>query len=673
MKLRSILCGMLAIAASVACKPDEVVVTPKLDVDKTAVSVAAQAGEASFNVTSNQDWTASADADWVTVTPNNAKAADKAVAVKITAEDNAVETERTATVTVKAGELSKTVKVTQAAKSAEPTPEPEPEPEVAWGMMGCFVDNQWQSDIAMTKEGEWIVAKGAQFTELTFKIRGNASWDDPTNIGVAPGSERGVVNGKVAVVTAEYAKANLGDDAADIRINGEAGTYDVYFSFENLEVYVMEQGYKPGEKEPQNPDPVEVSYTVVGTIADHAWENNYEGGLMATDGDYVVAKNVPFVWNSTLYGGDYNIIEFKIVETGTWSGYAYPEKNVNQSINTEISLVIGGENIAVEAPEGTYDVYFDKAAAKVWVMTPGYKPGDEVPGGDQPETPAMPEIPADLVAQTIWEGTFESGSWGGMQDLAYGKYDWSVRRPGQYLKFYCGPTDPASQWLMGLRLAATDGWRPVDNLPEFYYQPEGGIVVVELTQELIDLLVQNNGLVVQGDNITLTKIELYRENTGGQESDTINNILVNSDFEDGATGWMGWWNPTYTQAMGEGRNGGNAMELTLGACSALWDAQLLQDIAALEAGVTYAYEFYAKTDSAPLQVQMCAQNPTPPDYPGLYVFAYHDAGTEWTACTGEFVYDGNPASITRIGIQFGKADAVGTKLWIDDFKFGPKK
>ena len=78
MKLRSLLCGVLAIAAAVACKPEDVVETPKLEVDKTAVSVAAEAGQATFNVTTNQDWTA--DADWVSVNPSNGKASDKAVA-----------------------------------------------------------------------------------------------------------------------------------------------------------------------------------------------------------------------------------------------------------------------------------------------------------------------------------------------------------------------------------------------------------------------------------------------------------------------------------------------------------------------------------------------------------------------------------------------------------------
>ena len=382
MKLRSILYGVLAIAAAVACKPEDVVETPKLDVDKTAVSVTAEAGQATFNVTTNQDWTASADADWVSVNPNNGKASDKAVAVKVTAEDNATEAERTAVVTVKAGTLSKTVKVTQAAKAV--TPGPDPEPEIAWGMMGCFVDNLWSTDVPMTKEGEWIVAKGAQFTELTFKIRGNASWDDATNIGYAPGTEKGLVNAKLSVVTAEYSKANLGGDAADIKLNGPAGTYDVYFSFENLEVYVMEAGYKPGEREPIQVEPKDVTYTVVGTLNNINWNNSAPEGLMTKEGDYYVGKNVPLVTAKTLYDGA-DQIEFKIVETGTWDGYGVAAGTAAASANAEIAVVAGGDNIPVVAAEGAYDVYFDKANGKVWVMTPGYKPGEEVPGGDQPE------------------------------------------------------------------------------------------------------------------------------------------------------------------------------------------------------------------------------------------------------------------------------------------------
>lgn len=518
MKIKHLLIGMLAIAATAACnRPDEPVVEPKLDVDKAAVEVAATAGEASFNVTSNQSWVASADQDWVSLEPASGAASEKAVAVKVTAEDNETTEAREATVTVKAGELTKTVKVTQAAGQGGETPGPElpasewalvgsfnnwdatsdaylsvldedylvyygfemdestefkflkggawppagteiggnglvepntiqpaggsnikvtvagkydiylaadlstfyimsegklpaeatePSPvENQWSMMGCFVDNQWASDVPMTKEGEWIVAKGAQFTELTFKIRANQSWADATNIGVAPGSERGYVNGKVSVVTAEYSKANLGGDAADIKLDGAAGTYDVYFSFENLEVYVMEQGAKPGEKEPIVPEvPTEITYTVVGTLDGINWNNAAPEGLMTKDGDYYVGKNVPLVTAATLYGGA-NQIEFKIVETGTWTGYGVAAGTAAAYANAEIAVTLGGDNIPVVAAEGAYDVYLDKENGKVWVMEPGFKPGEK-----EPVVPSEPAKDVYRVTGTIADNAWAPGS-----------------------------------------------------------------------------------------------------------------------------------------------------------------------------------------------------------------------------------------------------------------------
>ena len=619
MKIKHLLIGLFAVAAAVACKQDEPVETPKLDVDKTAVSLAATAGEASFNVTSNQSWVASADADWVSLEPASGQASEKAVAVKVTAEDNETAEARKATVTVKAGELTKTVEVNQAAGAGEqPGPGPElPQSEWAlvgsfngwdpasetylsildeeyfviygfelasdtefkflkggawppagqevggnglvepntiqpaggsnikvteagkydiylaadltkfyvmsegklpseatepapvdnqWGMMGCFVDNQWGSDVPMTKEGEWIVAKGAQFTELTFKIRANASWADATNIDLAPGSERGVVNGKISVVTAEYSKANLGGDAADIKLNGAAGTYDVYFSFENLEVYVMEEGFKPGEKEPQTPDPVEITYTVVGTIADNAWVNNAAAGLMAKEGDLYVAKNVPFVWNSTCYGGDYNRIEFKIVETGTWDGFAYPEKNVDQYANAEITVQNGGENIAVDAPEGNYDVYFDKANLKVWVMEAGFKPGEK-----EPLVPSTGDYDIDGKQWTFaWQGM------GGASCVI----DLGVTEPGVAILAYdMGVLDPSYAgiyypYMMGAyTIAKTDGTSGVVTL-----SADGQSVEIPYSNATENTVHFESAALLDGENIDCTlATSLIEISTGAAE------------------------------------------------------------------------------------------------------------------------------------------------------------
>ena len=487
MNIKHLLIGMLAVAASVACnKTEGPVVEPKLDVDKAAVEVAATAGETSFNVTSNQPWVADCDAAWVSLDPSSGSASNKAATVMVTVEENKTSEAREATVTVKAGELSKTVKVTQAAAEAGDDPEVEPatyvlvgeavggwdvdkngvvltlkdgcyeakgvavtakkgmhftknnkwegnvkglhgliapneigevgnndisltedglydvyltealdkfyfmtegklpseavehvDIAVTWGMMGCFVDNTWAKDVPMTKEGEWIVAKGAQFTELTFKIRANESWTDATNIGLAPGSAKGEINTKVSVVTAEYAKANLGGDAADIKLNGEAGTYDVYFSYEKLELYVMTPGYKPGDEipgtedpEPENPDPeqpgLELStWALVGSF--NGWDAAVSTAFLSVlDADY-------FVYYGFEAGAN---TEFKFVKDGKWASQGGAE--IGGAIGTAEPNTIqtaGGKNIVI-AEAGKYDIYLSSDLSKFYVMTEGKLPAE---------------------------------------------------------------------------------------------------------------------------------------------------------------------------------------------------------------------------------------------------------------------------------------------------------
>ena len=123
MKIKHLLLGMLAMAATVACQQDQPVDEAKLEVSTEAVALEATAAEATFEVTSNQDWTATADADWVTLDPASGAGAAEAVTVKVTADDNEAAEARTATVTVTAGELTKTVALTQAGTEVVPAPE----------------------------------------------------------------------------------------------------------------------------------------------------------------------------------------------------------------------------------------------------------------------------------------------------------------------------------------------------------------------------------------------------------------------------------------------------------------------------------------------------------------------------------------------------------------------
>ena len=81
MKIKHLFAGMLAMAATVACQPEKPVEEAKLDVSKATVELAATAAQGSFDVTSNKDWTATADADWVTLDPASGAASDQAVTV----------------------------------------------------------------------------------------------------------------------------------------------------------------------------------------------------------------------------------------------------------------------------------------------------------------------------------------------------------------------------------------------------------------------------------------------------------------------------------------------------------------------------------------------------------------------------------------------------------------
>ena len=880
MKLRSILCGVLAIAAAVACKPDDVVETPKLDVDKTAVSVTAEAGQATFNVTTNQDWTASADADWVSVNPNNGKASDKAVAVKVTAEDNATEAERTATVTVKAGTLSKTVKVTQAAKAVTPDPGPDPEPEtyilvgeavggwdvdkngvvltlkegyyeargisitakkgmhftknnkwegnvkglhgliapdeigevgnndisltdggsfdvylaealdkfyfmtpgktpsdavehqdiaVVWGVCGALEGNSWgaSADPEMTQEGEWYVAKNIAFTEVNFKVRGNNSWADDLKWGTAAKGQTCELNSAIAVSNCTDFKAENPSegDNPNIYISVPAGAYDVYFSPEKKEVWVMTPGYKPGDEVPGGSEP-EINVTelyILGGATDNGWSLDtmeafenvgevwiWEGNLKPAEQFRFPLQKVSNQWwpclvptadgTSVVYGtGDHVPNDFRVPEDGkykvtvnpsdlslsverlgdretavikvtelymlgsacdtgwdldnmeaftndggifTWTGnlkaaeeFRFPLQKVSGQWWPCLMIAADGSGLVYGTSDSEKVIYTVAETGKYTITIDARDFSNMTytlePYTDDPETPADPEIPADLVAYTIWEGNFESGSWGGMQDLAYGQYDWSARKPGQYLRFTCAPTNSSADWVISLRVG-TD-WEHINGIPQQFYNNVYDLVV-ELTDEIIADLVARQGLIVQGDNVTVTKIELYRKeiNTGG-ESDTIDNIVTNSSFEDGASGWMGWWSG-YTQTIvDEGRNGGSALLCTLSETSAnLWEAQLYWSLPSadyLQVGVTYAYEYYVKSDSA-LTVQFLAQKPSD-GYPAVYGPDTFKAGEDWTLMTGEFTYDGNPDSIDRVGIQFG--GTPNAKLWVDDFIFGPKK
>ena len=108
---------------------------------------------------------------------------------------------------------------------------------------------------------------------------------------------------------------------------------------------------------------------------------------------------------------------------------------------------------------------------------------------------------------TIWAGKFVIGEWNaGMQELAWGGYDWSTVKAGQVLTVYLTP-DMSAGWSQ-IRVgngswAALPGTADVNPLTG-----EDTKFSVTLTQAMIDEMVKNGGLVICGAYFTVTKITL---------------------------------------------------------------------------------------------------------------------------------------------------------------------
>lgn len=108
---------------------------------------------------------------------------------------------------------------------------------------------------------------------------------------------------------------------------------------------------------------------------------------------------------------------------------------------------------------------------------------------------------------TIWAGNFVIGNWNaGLQDLAWGGYDWSTVKAGQVLTVYLTP-DMSEGWSQ-IRIgngswAALPGTSDVNPLTA-----EDTKFSVTLTQAMIDEMVKNGGLVICGAFFKVTKITL---------------------------------------------------------------------------------------------------------------------------------------------------------------------
>lgn len=218
-----------------------------------------------------------------------------------------------------------------------------------WGVVGSMTNWADKADLPMTYEDGWYVAKNVTITiEDAFKFRTDGVW----------GNER-TCEGPVAAGVEKSVAAGSGD----ITVAASA-IYDVCLSYDTYKMKLV----KVGDIEVPE-EPVASDWGIVGDLTN--WGEKKDITMYSYQGMYV-AYNVTF----DAAGG------FKIRKGGTWNdSYNYGlETSGNVTAGHYYKVITSGGSGDLKVPAGTYDIWFDLAGKKIYVLAPGGDPSDATLG-----------------------------------------------------------------------------------------------------------------------------------------------------------------------------------------------------------------------------------------------------------------------------------------------------
>ena len=109
---------------------------------------------------------------------------------------------------------------------------------------------------------------------------------------------------------------------------------------------------------------------------------------------------------------------------------------------------------------------------------------------------------------TIWNGTFNIVKWNGMANLAWDGYDWSTVKAGTTIRLYYNKINAGEWACISLRSGTSWNNLPAPIASQYELNEDEGKVEVSIAANVLQDLIDNHGLVVTGDNCTLTKITL---------------------------------------------------------------------------------------------------------------------------------------------------------------------
>ena len=141
------------------CKDDKEEALPTLEINKDNISFAQAGGNEEIIISTNQNWTITTEAGWLTFDPGNGKGDAK---IKISAVRNTDYQLREATVTVTAGSSSLVEKITVSQPGLEPVLSVSPkvmEFEVAGGSQTLSITSNVKWTTSFSEETDWLTLK----------------------------------------------------------------------------------------------------------------------------------------------------------------------------------------------------------------------------------------------------------------------------------------------------------------------------------------------------------------------------------------------------------------------------------------------------------------------------------------------------------------------------------
>ena len=389
--------------------------------------VEAKGATLSFAVSAPSSWTVESAVDWIDADPAGGQATKDSEPVFLVVSENPTARQRMGVVTVACGQEVKTILITQAGGTSSENQDPEQDPGQSLQMTSIgqiTSDGKYllQGTVVAVGNDAYILADnsgaiivyganhGRSLMEVV-KVQGSVSRYQGKNTNAFQ-----MVTTSVDVLSTgaawQYSPQNLDASSFEALIGKTASCIDVKFegvlTVDRTYINVTPEGaaktssfkyVSSGDYTALEGQTVIVSAFVVGTynylyilpydvsVKETPWEvcgslNGWGAGIeMEKVGDKWVAYNVRFG-----SGSDH---EFKLRLGKVWAdgefGYAGSQEIYMMS-NTYCNVVsVDGRNIPVAA--GTYDIWLDTVAQKVYVMKPGDNIAVATPAGTKPVLP----------------------------------------------------------------------------------------------------------------------------------------------------------------------------------------------------------------------------------------------------------------------------------------------